>query len=241
MLPAATTSTVLVFSCVLLAGCDDKTSTTAATATASATAEAPTAKPTASLAPVEKPKPLDLATIKKSLRCSGKTASGPCPVLEKFEACRADWSPITQSGDGRWIGHGAIAKKGQFIEEYMIMRARRVGLADVAPGALGVKIAITEVPNEAAIQNSIGIAFRALDRGDTVKPGNHAVDFVRDKEDWPEAYAQQADGHQVFVATGAGAYLCADPSTQALHVVKLAASSEHPGDGFYATLYPTQW
>jgi hypothetical protein len=188
---------------------------------------------------MEKPEPLDLAALKKSLKCSGKTASGPCPVLAKFEKCRDGWSPITQSGDGRWIGHGSVVKKGQFIEDYFMMQSKRVGLADVAPGALGVKVALVEVPDD--LESAAGKAFRALDRGDTVKKGNHAVDHVNERKDWPEAYAQQADRHQVYVAAGSGTFLCGDPETQAVHVVRLAGSQEHQGDGIYATLYPTKW
>jgi hypothetical protein len=247
MFHAARSLVVLTFSSLIafggvLVGCDDASTATGSTsASATTTSSAPSAKPKASVAPVTKPDPLDLATIKKSLKCSDKTASGPCPVLAKFEKCKEGWSPITVSGDGRWIGHGAVAKKGQFVEEYMILRARRVGLADVAPGALGVKIGITEPPTDAGMRASIGQAFRALNRGDTVKLGNHAIEYVHTLNDWPEAYAQQADDHQIFVATGAGAYLCGDPATQALYVVRLSSSSEHPGDGFYATLYPTKW
>jgi hypothetical protein len=242
MLNAAPSLVVLTLTCSVFVGCDDKSTAEGNPNASGATAtSASSAKPKASVAPVSKPQPLDLANINKSLKCAAKTASGPCPVLAKFEKCKEGWSPITVSGDGRWIGHGAIAKGGRFVEDYMIMRARRVGLADVAPGALGVKIAITEPPTDAGMRSSVGQAFRALNRGDTVKLGNHAIEYLHTLNDWPEAYAQQADDHQIFVATGAGAYLCADPATQALYVVRLSGSSEHPADGFYATLYPTKW
>lgn len=237
-IPAA----ALVLIAALVPACDDPTPTpgsSSASATATSTASAK-AKPSA--APLAKPSPLNLEALKKSLKCGGKASSGPCPVLEKFESCRENWSPITQSGDGRWIGNGAVVKKGQFVEEMYMMRSRRVGLAAVAPGALGVKIALTEIPNDDAnLRTSAGKTWRKLNRGDTPKVGMHAVEFINDHENWPEAYAQQADAHQIYVAAGAGTYLCGDPSSQALYAVKLAGSQEHPGDGIYVTLYPTKW
>lgn len=227
---------------LLLIACNDPTpAPSAASAKASASSTA-TAKPKATLAPVTKPNPLDLAALKKAFNCSGKASSGPCPVLEKFEKCREKWSPITQSGDGRWIGNGSVAKKGKYVEEMYMMRSRRVGLNEVAPGALGVKIALTELPaDDANLRTSAGKTWRKLNRGDSPKKGMHAVEFINDHQDWPEAYAQQADAHQIYIAAGAGAYLCGDPTSQALHAVKLSGSQEHPGDGIYVTLYPTKW
>ncbi len=226
-----------------LAACDDNApqgSSPSASVAASTTASAPT--PKASLAPMDKPKPLELAALMKALSCSGKAGSGPCPVLEKFRECRDGWSPITQSGDGRWLGQGAVVKKGQFVDDFFVMRSRRVGTAEVAPGALGVKIAFEPIPeDESEARSAAAIAFRALDRGDVVKRGNRAMDYVTERDKWSEGYAQQADGHQIYLAAGAGGYLCGDPATQAVHVVRLSETREHPADGIYATLYPVKW
>lgn len=239
-LRAALVSLTLI--CGSLAGCENETPAPAASATTTVTASAPSAAPAASLPPIEKPKPLDLATLQKALGCGGKAGSGPCPVLENFAKCKEGWSPITQSGDGRWLGEGSIVKKGQFIEDFVVVRSRRVGTAEVAPGALGVKVAIDRIPDdEPDARSAAGKAVRALERGDVAKKGNRAIAYVEERTDWSEAYAQNADGNQVFVAAGAGAFMCADPASQALHVVRLSGTREHPADGIYATLYPVKW
>lgn len=223
-----------------LAGCENEAPKPAASASTTATTSAPAAAP--SLAPIEKPKPLDLAALQKALGCSGKAGSGPCPVLEHFAKCKEGWSPITQSGDGRWIGEGSIVKKGQFIEDFIVVRGRRVGTAEVAPGALGVKVAIDRIPDdEPEARGAAGPAVRALVRGDVVKKGNRALLYIEERSEWSEAYAQNADGNQVFVATGAGAFMCGDVTSQALHIVRLSGTREHPADGIYATLYPVKW
>ncbi len=250
MLPASPLPSVarsmlaLALCCTWFVGCDDPASTAPSGASQGATsqASAPSAKPKPTMEPVKKPSPLNLGALKKSLKCAGKTGSGPCPVLEKFDTCKTGWSPITQSGDGRWLGKGAVVSNGKFIEEFTIMRARRVPLAEVAPGAMGVKIAIIQLPDDRpGLKPAAAKAFGALSRGDVAKVGNHAIEYLKERQDWPEAYAQQADDNQIFVATGAGAYLCASVTSQALFAVRLSGSREHPADGIYATLYPTQW
>ena len=224
---------------VLVLGCDSSgPAPTTPSASAATSASAPVPKKSAK--PVAKPPPLDLEGIKKALKCRG--ADGPCRVLEKFAKCREGWSPITQSGDGRWMGRGWKTKKGGFIEDFVMLRTRRVGLAEVAPGALGVKIGVDVFPEAAPeARSAAGPAIRALERSDVPKKGNRAVTFVSEHDSWSESYAQQADNHQIFVAAGAGAYLCGDPQSQALHVVRLSNKRDHLGDGIYATLYPIKW
>jgi hypothetical protein len=232
-----------IFACLALSACGDKPAGSGASSASASAAPAPSASATASAREaVPPPNALDVAGLKKSLRCGGKAAEGPCPILEKFESCKEGWSPITQSGDGRWMGKGHVVKEGKFIDEITLMRSRRVGLADVAPGQLGTKIAIDSLPDDRSADRSASeMAIRALERGDVPKPDNRGVAYVVERSEWSEAFAQQADGHQVYVATGAGAYLCADSATQRLYLVRLAGKQDHPADGLYATLFAVKW
>jgi hypothetical protein len=222
-------------------GCDEPVEPAAPSATVP-TASASTATPAVSAPPpVSKPPPLDLAALKKALRCGGAAGDGPCPVLDSFEKCREKWSPISQSGDGRWFGEGALVNQGAFVNDYFMLRTRRVPLDEVAAGALGVKVALDKLPDNPEVRSAAGPAWRALARSDIPKKGNRAIQFIDEYDKWSESFAQQADDHQIFVADGAGAYLCADPKTQGLHVVRLSNTREHPADGIYATLYPISW
>jgi hypothetical protein len=231
---------VLGIVCFALWGCEEKPAGTgtpsASAAPAASSASAPAPQPA-----VAPPAALDVEGLKKSLKCSGKASEGPCPILEEFGDCKEGWTPITQSGDGRWVGTGYVVKDSKFTDEITLMRSKRVGVSEVAPGQLGAKVSLVSMPENSPEESAVEIAIRALARGDVPKAENRGVAYVLERSEWPDAFVQQADKHQVYVAVGAGAYLCSDKETQRLFVVRLASTQQHPADGLYATLHAVKW
>jgi hypothetical protein len=223
---------------VNLSACDDKPTPTAGSATATAaTSAAP--KPSASAKALPPPAALDVAKLKASLKC-GKGGHGPCEVLQEFEDCRA-FDPVTQSGDGRWLGQGSIVKKGAFVDELTLLRSRRVPLSEVGPGQLPAKIASGVIPNDrVAERRHAEAAIRAMRRGDVAKQTNAAMDYIKQRDDWQEAFSMKAADNQVYVAAAGGGYLCAKDK-QRLLFVSLSGDREHPADGVYAEMWPVTW
>jgi hypothetical protein len=233
-------STLPLF-CALLSlslfACEDSTKKTAPSATATSEAKAPTKKSAAPAPPP--PKPLDVAGLQKALKC-GAVGHGPCEVLEQFEGC-IDWSPVTQSGDGRWLGKSTVVKKGSFVDEVALLRTKRVPLSEVGPGQLPAKIGLTDIPDDRVTEKrQAEKAIRAYDRGDVPRPSNQVIDYIKKRNDWPEAFAMKAEDHQVYVAVDAGMYLC-QKDNQRLLAIKLSNNREHRGDGVYAMLHPVSW
>ena len=215
-------------------GKDKRAEATAPSASATASA-AP--KPAASTAPLPKAEKLDVDGLKKALKC-GK-AAGPCEVLAQFKDC-VEWSPVVKSGDGRWLGEGFVVKSGAFIDEYTVVRSKSVPSSET-PGALPVKIAIDNIPDDRPGEKlNAGKAVRAFERGDVALPSNTAIRYVKERKDWSDAPAVQADNNQIYVATGSGAHLCM-LKNQRLVLIKLAADRGHPADGVYAILFGVSW
>jgi hypothetical protein len=228
-----------LFAPLLLLGCEDPpapagTAAGSATATAAATTKksAPPAMPP--------PKPLNVEGLKKALKCGGG-GHGPCGVLDKFAGCIA-WNPVARSGEGRWLGKGHVVKNGKFIDEFTLLRTKRVPLDEVGPGQLPAKIGITNIPDDRTTeQNHARKAIGAFSRGDVPRPNiNKAITYINQRQDWPEAFSMKTEGHQVYVAVEAGAYLC-ELKNQQLMMVKLSGNREHKADGVYATLYAVTW
>jgi hypothetical protein len=149
----------LVLALLGVIACKDEPAPTAPTATATAAATAPTAT-----AAPQMPEALEVETLTTALGCT-KAAHGPCSVLLEFRDCVA-WSPVTSSGDGRWMGHGNVVKNGAFTEEITLLRSRRVPTAEVGPGQLGAKIAIQAIPDDRSLEleeaNARSTPFRAV-------------------------------------------------------------------------------
>ncbi len=238
--PAA--SLVVLLALVPL-GCDPSPSGAAGSASASAATSAPTPPTAAPTASAELPKPpddLDPTELKKLLKCGADAKTGPCGVLVGFGSC-SKWSASVPSGDGRWIGRGWLVEDGKTAEQFTILRARRVPTSEVGPGQLGVKIGIAEIPKEE--KEAFGQADRALrplERHDVVPKGNLALEYLKKRTDWPEAFATQTAGGQVYAVTRDGAFLCQGAKQQIL-LVQRAGSRKHAEDGVYAELWATTW
>jgi hypothetical protein len=214
--------------------CKDEPAPTAPTATTTAAATTPTAT-----AAPQMPEALEVEALTTALNCT-KAAHGPCSVLLEFSDCVA-WSPVTSSGDGRWMGHGSVVKNGAFTDEVTLLRTRRVPTAEVGPGQLGAKIAIQALPDDRSLElEEAKRAITAYSRGDVPKPSNAGVGYLKELETWSEGFSTQAKNNQVYSANQGGAWLCAKQD-QRLLLVRLASSREHKADGVYATLYPVTW
>jgi hypothetical protein len=230
-------SLVLVTLALTLPGCPD-TSTSGAAASASASAtSAPSPKPSAEALP--KPEKLDVDALKAALKCTGKS-SGPCEILEEWKDC-APMNPVTQSGDGRWMGKGYVVKNAAFIDEFTLVRSKAVPASQVAAGTLPAKIAIDSIPDDrGGEKTNAEKAIHAYERGDVPLPTNTAVRYVKERTEWSEAPVQNADGNQLYVATGSGAYLC-QAKKQRLLLIRRSTTRNHAGDGVYAVLWPVSW
>jgi hypothetical protein len=201
----------------------------------------PTATPSVAAVPTPTPKPLDVEELKTALKCGKANAAGPCNVLGQFAECKK-WDPVTQSGDGRWLGRGYVVEKGAYVEELSLVRTRRVPMTEVGPGQLPVKVAITNIPNDLSTEREHAEkAIRAYERGDVTTKFNLAVEYIKKRDEWPEAFTTQAEGNQVFVAAEGGAHLCAREGESTLLAIKRAANRQHPADGVYAILWPVSW
>jgi hypothetical protein len=191
-------------------------------------------------AAVAKGEKLDVAALQKALKCpppSKKTLEGPCGVLAEFKEC-VEWSPVTQSGDGRWLGRGYRTKNGAFVEELTMLRSKRIPLAE-AGGGLPAKIGIEAFP-DGPDREAAEKALHAYERGDVTVPGNAAVRYLKERREWADAPVMGSDENQVFVSTGGGAHLCMT-KTQRLLVVLPSLERSHPADGLYATMYGVSW
>lgn len=237
MAPMHRTSALAAMLLVLVA-CEDPPKPTPAPS--AETARASAAKPTASAEKtVPPPEPLDVEALKKSLKC-GKGGHGPCEVLQDFEDC-LPFDPVTQSGDGRWLGQGYVVKKSAFVEELTLLRSRRVPTAEVGPGQLGAKIALGNIPDDrVAERRHAEVAVRAFRRGDVTKRTNAAVDYIKERQDWQEAFSMKAKDNQIYIAAMAGGFLCSKDK-QRLLLVQKSGDREHGADGVYAELWPISW
>ena len=220
-----------------LIACNDKPAPAQAVASATASSrEAAPERPTQ--AALAKPEKLDVAALKASFKC-GK-ASGPCEVLEEWKDC-GPLNPVTQSGDGRWMGKGYLVKNGAFIEEVSLVRSKAVPTSRVGLGALPAIVAVDAIPDDRAGERSNAEkAIAAFERGDVPLPTNTAIRYVKERTEWSDAPVMAAEDNQLYVATGSGAYLCAR-SKQRMLLVRRSPSRSHAGDGVYAVLWPVSW
>jgi hypothetical protein len=232
---------LVLFSLALAAtACDDQANRAASTTTASTTVAAKAAK-TATAAPLPKPEPLDVALLKKRLRCAANSTGGPCRVINDFESCEPN-KMVTPGGEGLWIGRGYQVKGSDFVEEYVLLRSRRVPMTEVGNGQIGAKIALAKLPeDETAAYRQARKAVNKLGRDDTPKSNNAAIAYLKRKKDWSESYAMEADKNQVHVVSGAGIYLCQRHEHQRLLLVERSSSGSSAADGLYAELFPATW
>lgn len=221
-------------------GCEKPATEGAPPADSSAAAAAPPSSPPPSVEQAAAPADLDVAAIKKGLKCASDAKSGPCFVVNAFASCTS-WDPIVPSGDGRWIGTGHRVEDGKTVETPTILRARRVPANEVATGQIPVKIGLAEIgKEEGSAYSQAEKVIRALARADVPAKSNPALEYLKRLEQWPEGYAVKTTGGQVFVAAHGGTFVCQGPKRQ-LYVVQRAATRGAGGDGLYAELWAATW
>ncbi len=228
-------ATLLLSAAPMMIGCEDKKPAPKAASSSSAA----TTKSVTATRQVSQPKALDVAMLKKSLKC-GSGGHGPCEVLAEMKEC-IPWTPITKSGDGRWLGGGYVVSQSKFVPEFTLLRSKRVAADQVGPGQIAAKVGVARIPDDrAAEKRHAEKALRKYKRGDVTKPINLAVRYIKQRTDWPESFAMKADANQIYVAVSGGAHLCARKD-QRLIVVKRAGNRAHPADGVYAIMWPVSW
>jgi len=226
-----------------LSACDSAAPTASAKASGSSAAASPlptqaplTEAPPAAPAPPD----LDLPAAQKALKCGGDARSGACGVLAKMARCAA-WNPVVPSGDGRWLGHGWLVESGKTTDQVTLVRARRVPTGEVAPGQLGVRIAVTDLPRqEGPAFDQADRAIRAFERADVPPRSSPTLEYVKQRTDWPEAYAARTVSGQIYALTQNGTYLCQGPG-RSLLVAQRSTAQGTSADGLYAELWPTSW
>jgi len=240
--PAASFSLIVLLA---LPGCAEPSGGSAASSAQSA---APASTPAPSeVTPAPAPAPeaaapadLDVAALKKALKCASDAKSGPCAVLAAFGSC-SPWAANVPSGDGRWIGQGFRVEGGKTTEEPTILRVRRVPANEVAPGQMTVKIGLTDIAKEeGSAYAQADKVWKALARGDVPAKSNPALEHLKRRAEWPEGYATKTVSGQVYVAAHGGTFVCQGPKQQ-LYLVQRAATRGSQGDGLYAELWGATW
>jgi hypothetical protein len=218
---------------LLVAGCKDKPKPAASVPT-SATATAPSKPP-----PVSQAKALDVASLQKSLRCA-KAGAGPCAVLAQFKNC-VSLAQLTGTGESRYLGEGYVVRSGAFVDEFTVLRRRQVPTSNVAPGQMPSMFGIGTIEDSRAdAKRHARKAIAKFRRGDVTKVTNAAVRYVKERNDWTEANATPAAENQIYIASDGATYLCPLKDQRVL-LVRSSSTSDKPGDGVYATLWPVSW
>src|SRR6185295_11159795 len=98
----------------------------------------------------------------------------------------------------RWIARGVVVEGQKTTDQFTVMRARRVPTVEVAPGQLGVKIGIGELTKDAGVAyDQADRTIRAFERSDTPGKVTGTLDYMKQRTDWTEMYAQRSAGGQV--------------------------------------------
>jgi hypothetical protein len=240
--------TVIGFGVALLllggaSGCDPKASGSGAPETAASTAASTGSaapQPAAQDPAPPPPSDLDVAALQKALACAGNAKSGPCLVLAGFATCKP-WSAEAPSGDGRWLGRGHEVDGKSTTDQVAVLRVRRVPTSEVGPGQLPARLALgTIAKEEGAPFTEADKAIRALERSDVPPRGNAAIEHLKAKTQWSEAFVTRTVGNQVYGLSHGGLYVCEGPKRE-LYVVRRASTRTGTGDGFYATLWGATW
>jgi hypothetical protein len=205
---------------------------------------APAASSASAIAP-ELPAPtvadLDVGALSKSLRCAAGGEGGACRVLDAVRKCHA-WSATTPSGEGRYIGHGWVVQDGTASDEITILRAHAAPRSELSSWMLPLKIAIARIPADAG--PAFAQATKAIDayaRHDVPKVKNAAVDFLKQKSDWPaESPAVRTTGVMVQTFSDRPAFLC-EGADQQLVLVQPRAPGTPSGNGLYVELWAASW
>jgi hypothetical protein len=208
--------------------------------------DAAPAAPSASASAPELPAPtvadLDVAALSKALRCAAGAEGGACRVLDAMRRCHA-WSATTPSGEGRYIGRGWVVQDGSSSDEITIVRAHTAARSELASWMLPLKMAIARIPPDAG--PAFAQATKAIDayaRHDVPKVKNAAVDFLKQKSDWPaEVPAVRTTGVMVQTFSGRPAFLCEGPDQQLVLVQPHAGAANTNGNGLYVELWAASW
>ncbi|MEP7124548.1 MAG: hypothetical protein ABJE95_26705 [Byssovorax sp.] len=229
----------LALTTLLIPACDSSSpGTSPSAAQGVSAAPAPPPAPTAEAMPP--PDDLDVASAQKALKCATDAKSGACGVLAKYSTC-TPWNAVSPSGDARYVGRGTLVEGAKSTESVVVLRSKRVPLNEVGPGQLGVKIGLGEITKEdgSAFDQS-GPAIRSFERSDAPGKANATIEYVKQRTQWTEAFANKTVGGQVYAIMKAGTFLC-QGARQSVLMVQKAGSRTSNGDGLYAELWQASW
>ena len=229
----------LVLFTLLLPACDPPSSGASPSAAPSVSAApAPPPAPTAEAMPP--PDDLDVAAVQKALKCATDAKSGACGVLAKYATCTA-WNAVSPSGDARYVGRGTLVEGAKSTESVVVLRSKRVPLNEVGPGQLGVKIGLGEITKEdGSAFGQSGQTIRSFERSDAPGKANATIEYLKQRTQWTEAFANKTAGGQVYAIMKAGTFLC-QGARQSVLMVQKAGSRTSNADGLYAELWQASW
>lgn len=234
----------VVASLLLFSACDKTPEGGAAAGSASAlsSAKAPEPEPTANTPPPPVPDDLNVAALQKALKCNADSKHLPCRVLNTFASSCTPWNAVSPSGDARFLGRAEIVEGGKTSSQIVILRSKRVPSAEVGPGQLPVKIALTDLPKEeGAAFDQAERAIRAFERGDVPQRANPTMEYIKKRSDWPEEHAAKTVSGQVLANIGGGVFVCQGPKQKLVAVRLPSSSASASGDGLYAEMFATSW
>ncbi|AKT36608.1 uncharacterized protein CMC5_007280 [Chondromyces crocatus] len=223
---------------LLATGCD--TSVKENVEPSATSSSSPASTPSVAEPPPPPPADLNISDLQAALRCAPGAKSGPCRVLAKMASC-ATWNASVPSGDGRWLGRASVVEADKTSEVFVGLRLRSVPLSDVGPGQLPIRLALVELPkSEEAAYGNAERAIRAYERGDIPPRASPTLDYLKRREEWPDAPVVRTQGGQILAIHQGGAYFCEGPKRTVL-AVQLPDTGRSSGTGTYAELWATTW
>jgi hypothetical protein len=233
----------LIAAVVVLGGCQGRSSqrTTstergASAIEAGAADASPPAEPPRPARQALAPKDLDVAALRKKLKCPRGNPL-PCRVVEAFaEAGRWVWQK--PGGTGRWVGRTYAIADGKLTKDYMVLWAKQVPTAQVGQDMLPLRIGSQPLP--AHLRTHREKLVVSLEGDDAVSRHNRALPWVNEFEPSVKAGALQTDGASTVVISESRTYLRTS-GRRTLLIIPSPDLADKEGAGTYAELWPATW
>lgn len=227
---------------VVLSGCEGaaskrsaptKSATVVEAVPADAAAPAEPSRPTAqALAP----KDLDVAALRKKLKCL-RSNPLPCRVVDEF-AKAGRWVWQKPGGTGRWVGRTYTIADGKLAKDYMVLWAKQVPTAHVEQDMLPLQIGSQPLPADLRAHREKMV--NSLEGDDAVSRHNRALPWVKEWEPSVKVGALQTDGASTVVLAESRTYL-RTTGRKTLLIIPSADLADKEGNGTYAELWSASW
>jgi hypothetical protein len=228
---------------VVLSGCEGASSKRsappkpAAVVEAGAPDRAASAEPSRAAAqPALAPKDLDVAALRKKLKCPRGNRL-PCRVVDEF-AKAGRWVWQKPGGTGRWVGRTYTIADGKLTKDFMALWAKEVPTAQVEQDMLPLKIGSQTLP--ADLRSHREKLIVSLEGDDAVSRHNRALPWVKEWEPPVKVGAFQTDGASTVVLAESRTYR-RTIGRKTLLIIPSADLTDKEGNGTYAELWAASW